>query len=289
MERISRQRVTVIQVKVPYRLLQKANEQGVGSDVEFYYQLKSLTPHGSFIKGTVVPIIQEKYGYSSASIWRKIRRLRELGWMRNNKLAYHLSSYDTIWKSLGYNLKRDKRGNLKFPLSRFVLTNFKSQCAQHDIHINLKKQTLHVRKNLQHAELRKDDYTAMQNCDTFDLRLKLDALGQKRPVDIVRAYERSIENANLEDALMKDVPRCNPDITLSCKGVAKLLGHESASTGHRIIKTLEQNKLIDVRRRVVCLGMKHPQIKAPSGPQYYLEGNMIMRQIPSMLYVNLES
>lgn len=252
--------------------------------------LKSVSPHGSFSKGSVGPTIQSHFDISAASLWRRMKRLVELGWVRNHKLAYHLTSYDDVWKDLGYDLKRTKRNTLSFPLSRFRLVNFRQQCAQHDLHINLKRQSDNVRKNLQHAGLRKDDYAAMQNCDTYELKQRLDELGEKRPVDIVRSHEESVLSEQLEKASeISEVPRCNIDITLSCKGFAKLIGLKSASSGHRIIKTLQQAKLIDVRHRIACLGIKHPLRAMPTGSQYWLEGGMIMKQLPNKLYVNLES
>jgi len=54
--------------------------------------------------------------------------------------------------------------------------------------------------------------------------------------------------------------RVNKDITLSVRGVSRILGYKSASTGYKIEKQLEKSKLITIIRRPILYNYSLPNL-----------------------------
>lgn len=233
----------LIRLKVPQGLVKKANQLKVWNDVLFYYKMKSLRVEGSFHKSEVVKVVSGRFGYSEPSIWRKLRKLIDLGYVFKVGDHYCLVSYDVLFKKLGFTLvetKKKKRSG--FPIFRIEsrdLNNFLDYIGLEEIKSSFFRQ----RKSLKSSE----HIGLIQNhsLETFKQMFRKSNINQKIDSLLDLKSLSYLIAKGVQDVSLKQ----NLDITISCFGISRLLGFLSPSTGYAIERRLEELGLIQIRRR----------------------------------------
>jgi len=136
-------------IKVPEGIIAKANEQGLISQLQFYYELKAARVDGYFIN------ILQAVDYSQSYIYKNIDKLLVLGWIRKEGTNYQLVKYDDLFKYFNYDLmlklknKTIRRGNFKiFKISVDKLKEFIIYIAYEEIKLNFARQKYAIKQKL---------------------------------------------------------------------------------------------------------------------------------------------
>lgn len=235
-------------LKVPEGLVRKANIKGIWPDILFFYQLKSLNIDGTIKKGNIESELSMKFQISKSSVWRKIGRLVKLGLLRVDKDCYKINKYDILFNLLGYNLKEKiyyrkdikivRKGNFKiFKISINNLGSFLEHIAYQEIQLSFQRQ---IFKSNRKSKLRN--------------LIQKNKLNSTSNLGLFRDFS-FIKDTLKEDYLLgKFLDQNNySGITLSCSGVAKLLGYLSSSSGFFLEKKLEKLGLLRVENRKILL------------------------------------
>jgi len=239
-----------INLKVPAGIIKRANEKGILSDLLFYYQLKSLNIDGSFKQGQITPLLISKFNYSSSSIWRKIGNLVKLDFIIKNEYEYNLISYDRFFSTLGYNLDEkiyyknySKRyGNFKiFKIPVNELNNFIERITYEEIKLNFKKQAYQILKQV------KDSSSSINRLIPKNILKKI-TLRDISSFELINNYLIDQKILKVED---KEFDK--NDISLSCSGIAKMMGFNSASKGWKLEKKLEKLGFLYIQPRKYLL------------------------------------
>jgi hypothetical protein len=244
-------------LKVPEGLIKRANGLGLLSDIVFWYQLKSLNIEGKIVKGNIEKTLSVKFGYSIPSIWRKIKNLEELSWIKKEDSEYKLISYDLLFLKLGYIYKseinykfynklitKDKKPKFKiYKIPTININYFFEHVAYEDIKHNFKKQAytiIHTIKTNSHLPI----YQSIIQKNLLN-KVKLNDI---KSFELLNQH--IIENRESEEYWDK-TSEC--DITLSCQGLANLLGYSSSQTGYNIQNKLEDLGLLKIEKRKILL------------------------------------
>lgn len=246
-------------LKVPEGLIKRANQLGLLSDIIFWYQLKSLNIEGKLVKGQIETSLHKKFQYSYSSIWRKIKNLIDYGWLRPEQNCYKIINYSLIFYKLGYkfgekiNIKFDskavkKDNTLTRPLFKInkievnKLPYFFEYCAYEDIKLNFKKQAFVILRQIKRNP-ENPTYQSIIQKKILE-RVKLNDINS---FDLINQF--IIESR--KDEFYKKTS--DFDITLSCQGVANLLGYNSSYSGYSIQQRLEKLGLIRIEKRKVLI------------------------------------
>jgi len=240
---------TKILLKVPEGLIRKANEEKILNDVIFYYQLKSLTIEGHFKKNGLIRLVQSKFRISESSIWRKVKKLVELGYLIKSKEGYSLIRYDAFFKSLHYDIavctksksifgtmvRYKRRGSFKiFKILVQNLDNFLSYIAYEEIKLNFQKQ----------------EYNICKSSNNLSLLIPKKKLNYYQYIN--KLLQMKLQNHYIKTKMKHQfINFINTDVTLSCLGLSKLLGFLSSRSGYLIEKNLVKLGLIDIQKRLV--------------------------------------
>ncbi len=274
---------------------------GILKDLEFYYQLKVLNEEGYFKKGNITPQIQQHYKLSQSSIWRKIRRLLNLGLIRKGKSGYRLVRYDTLFTVLGYDLsfnyKRNRIGNFKiFKVDLNKIDHWILYIAKEEIDLNFDRQAFRIwkkiRKDNHFKQLLRKERTqlhSLRDIRSFIERLynQTDKVDHLKEVEFSKNIQRYID-LTAKDSSTDKIP-INLDITLSNWGISKLLGYKTTLKGFQIQKLLNKMNLIKSQKREVYLGTTSLTLnefrKKYKDPLFRLDGSSIYRVLPNKIVV----
>jgi len=256
-----------VSLKVPEGIVQKANQLGIWVDVLFYYQLKSLNVEGVLKKGEIEPILIDRFNLTRPSIWRKIKRLINLGLLIKTENFYKLCSYDSLFFILGYSLeekiyyKGDKKlrrkGNFKiWQIAVDKLKSFLENIARKEIELNYQRQLYKISQTLKQDEyLLKLIPKNKLKVNLVDLE-SLDLI--KNLLNINNLVEKSFKAKQISYLEAKNgesyySTQSNIDVTLSCNGLAKLLGFKSAASGYKLEQKLKKLGLISIKTRKILI------------------------------------
>lgn len=210
-----------------------ANENDVLNEFKFYYQLKQLKIDGFFKRGELQSY-SDVLGCSTATISRKLTKLRNVGFIRKVKGGFQLLSYDAFWERLGYDLSDSKNFQIIKVSSKI---DFEWELYSKEIQISLKNQERKVIKNHIYKE-------TDRNPDTENVPRNLQK-ALKRKFSHKIALRRNLQDIRKTLTL----PEINYDITLSCQGVANLFGYVSSKQGSIIEKELQKRGLLKIVKR----------------------------------------
>ena len=216
-------------LKIPEDLFRLANKQKILQDVIFYYHVKSLNVEGALPFGKIIFLICSRFTMSESSTRRKLKQLLNLGFIKKYKQSYSLVSYNTLWKTVGLDLKQrgNRRGKFKiFRISPKDLPLFFERVSQEEIVWNLFKQQYRVYE---------------QFCKGLNVH--------KSTPKVQGVVFSELPIAAQIDAYLNKTDVRNLDVTLSCLGVAKLMGCKTAAFGCLLQKRLEKLRFIHVERR----------------------------------------
>jgi len=221
-----------VTLKFPHGLTKVCREKKLLTLVKFWYQLKKQSTNGYLSKGSLSSL-----NCHHSQFWPKLKKLSQLGYIRLYKNGYALVSYDCLWKSLGYtySFKRkeetiERRNNFRIlkvsdteidyvwdELDRLLVFNsFKRQeKATSTVTTTMPKYTKeYINGSLNHV------YSVI-----------IDGSIEQKAESALNLFK--FKNANL-------------DVSLSCKGFARILGYKSSYSGH-----LHQHKFYEPVKRCV--------------------------------------
>jgi len=206
-------------VKLPYGLTKVCREKKLLTLVKFWYKLKTQAKNGCLVKGSLIHVSDE----SLSQIYSKLKKLQQLGLLRPYKKGYLICSYDSLWKYLGYSYsfkrkgeKRERRNNfriLKVPSSE--LDYAWDELDRLLIFDSLKKQEKAIS-------------TVKASMPKYTQEYVNGSLNHVYSVIIAGTIEeKAISALNLFQ-----LNNVNQDVTLSSKGVSKVLGYRSSYSGY---------------------------------------------------------
>lgn len=280
-------------IKIPQECFKRSKDNNILNQVEFYYKLKMLSRNGYFEKGRVISTINKHIKQSDANIWKKIKELVQTGLCYNHSQGYRLVSYDKLFEKLGYDLVKSKNRRGTFKIHKVptkLISDVRSTIAFVDLRENLNQQTnrafynLHKDKRYQYTE---------KNLHSATLKEKRSILNSvvKSNVRMIELNDEAITTQKLYEARSnKDMQQlfCNPDVTLSLKGVCRILGFSNTSSAHATIKRLQHYKMIEVEKRRIRIGscaLSYAEYLKDYSDLYIMEGNVLFRRLPNKISV----
>lgn len=214
-------------IKCPVGLVKKANEQDLLSPLLFYFQLKGINKTSSFNKEEFYQICRNYTNLSKSAIYTNITKLKELTWIKeiNNKII--LCKYDYLFQYFGFDLTLRKRKGLKNRKGTFKILKISTS--------RIKQLFLEICK----LEIKQNILTQYRA-----LNYKVKLLRKKSSLS-----NKLVDNSNIARKFLKS--QINFDITLSARGISRILGFKSPCTGFSIAKKLElQGDILYQNRQV---------------------------------------
>lgn len=253
-------------LKVPEGLFCLSNKQKILSDVIFYYHLKSLNVEGVLPFGQIIHLIRSHFNVSESSTRRKLKQLLNLGFIKKYQQGYSLINYDTLWKTVGLDVKQrgNRRGKFKiFKIPPNDLPLFYERVSQEEIAWNLFKQQYRVYEQFRKGTNMHKSMPKVQGVVFSEL-------------PIAAQIDAYLHKTNVRDL----------DVTLSCLGVAKLMGCNTAAFGCLLQKRLEKLRFIHVERRK-CLYRKDCCLTDHNYKYYKQESLAFTKEDSGLLYYNM--
>lgn len=268
-------------IKIPSGGYKKARAIGVLNELCFYYRCKVVVDqHGFIPKGKIVPTLKSLM-LSDGAIWNHIRKAIECGFIKKNKQGYRLVSYDQVFSILGYDMTivKGRKGTFKIhKVSVKHIDQIKSWIAFVDIRDNLKTQVINAWRNLK-SDSRYQYTVPKTRIPLSHKKAILDDIAEDY-VHMVKLNDQAIYTNQLQDDYGHEQTHfCNADITLSLKGIGKLLGLTNTSSAHKIVRSLIDLGLMTKRNRVIRIGatlLTRDQINTKT---HYIELGAIFRRI----------
>lgn len=176
-----------------------------------------------------------------SSIYRNINDIMSRGWIRRVANGYRLCSYKTFFKDLRVEYRHWDQEHLKEGMRPTDLSAF------HEIRRNLANQV-----RAAHGAIRKDEtyqrsYTNARDCSKYS---RMETLTHLHPAYMVETNDANEEVCKYHEARgTESSPQsCNPLVTLSNKGVQKVLEVSSTSVTHHILLRLEEFGYLKIER-----------------------------------------
>ncbi len=257
-------------IKVPRQSYKAANERGILREFLFYCTLKTINIEGVLRRGTIIPFCKEKTGLSESSIRAKLKQLSDLQWIKRDcKGNVSVCKYDVVWNTLGID-KQDKDGKKIFRIDSGNYQELKSKIEVNEIKDCLLQQSFRVRSSFL-KELGNED-TARKPSVLSKIRKRI-----LNTIDFSKLFlYRS------KKILKGSQYSYNCDVSLSCLGVARLLGYTSAMQGCLIEKELMKAELLQVERRILYVGEGYYTEGLPKGC-FVSKNGKILKQLPNKL------
>lgn len=263
-------------IKVPISLFKIANENGLLHVLKFYYNVKTLTIHGAFKDIDFINIIKDHLfvSYNTAKKYRSLLLKNQFAFIKDKHI--HLISYDKLWELLNVTKFNDR-----YKLIYTNIENFENDICFAEIKFNLKKQE----KNLQKKHINKElGYCLDAETNAKNRKLKKALLYNMNCKSKIQEQFKKIQTQL--DSLL-DI---NYQITLSCKGIAQILGFKSGSMGHSIIKRLiSLNCLKSVAQRALKIAnnvSKNAFNYMQLDSSFFLtKNNVLMKFLPNLITI----
>ena len=247
-------------------------------EVIFFYQLKSLTIEGRFQKQDILKLFQNKYVISYSNFRLKLNNLIKLGWVEELEKEYKLIKYDKFFEMMGY--ERERFSAIKrlkfiiqipnrykiFKIETNKLTNLVQYVAYEEIKLNFKRQAFAILQDLKTNPLKKTIQKKLKG------KLRLNDLSSFNDLNRVL-----IEVLNLP----KFVKTSKYDISLSCKGIAKLMGFTSVTMGFHIERFLMNVGLLEIKNRFSLINTNYMvnqdecNLLMKTSPKFIIRDNML--------------
>ena len=233
------------QLKIPYGLKKIANENKLWGDVLFYYQLKQLRVDGCFDKKNLVYNLAVELQQNRNTIYKKLSRLKKLGWIKSIKSKKQnsflsLISYDKLW--ININIPFDKENGLKLIK---ISSNLDCETINREVNYNEIKKSINNQKKV----VRKKARQLLSK--TFGYSVKPMARGGiKSLIESEENIGEIIFNgiSNQHESIRKSKSTkfdTNWECTLTCQSIAHLLGYTSVMTGWNIAHDLQDYGYIE--------------------------------------------
>lgn len=251
-------------LKIPTKLHLFCKDKNCVNEVVTYYQLKIVNSNGYFPGTTLIhKMLSEKISKSESSCYYKLRKCISTGLVKKTAYGYQLVSYDDMFELLGYNMtyynKRKRKGFFKIhKIREDNIAEVKNWIQYVDIRDSLRKQRILLFKSLKNSKTHSvplDHYT-ISSC-----KEKLDELVSRDPVKFYSSFKDDLNTYIYTLQTGKKFKReLNLDITLSLKGVCRVLGLTNVSSARLILERLSKNKFLKVESRIIPTSHLHPDI-----------------------------
>ena len=197
-------------IKVPEGCRRASCAAGLESEVIIFFKLKSIRVDGFFKTGINLSQITSKLDTTERTVRRWFTKLEECGFAYRNDNGIGLISYDRLYTRLGYDMSIKRNRNGKTRVGSFKIYKIDALDVKH------------IGSAITAEEIRLN-----QSRQEYMIKMKHLPMPSKQPdTNIGNKCERSI----------------------SCSGVAKLLGYKSSSSGHKAESLLTKHSLANVTR-----------------------------------------
>lgn len=281
-------------LKIPKDCYYKSKSLGLLNDVIFYYQIKSINDHGFFKNNTLIKQISHHTQYASSTIWRKVKRLQQNHLITKHNNGYRLASYDKLFEILQYDLTWNGKRKGTFKIHRIPLDQIhdvKSWLAYVDLRDNLNHQVKVAYKKLLKDERYQYTGKSLHCASKSYKKYHLDQIA-KSTVQMVKfnddnklAYQ--ISQSHQRDNITCDM--CNPDVTLSLKGICRILGLSNTSCAHKIIERMKEFNMINSIKRACFDRVTHMSYDQylKIAHKYILKDGVLFRRLPNKLILGV--
>ena len=269
-------------LKIPRKLHNFCKKKKCLNEVVTYYQLKIINSSGYFKGTTIVSrMISSGICNTESSCYYKLNKGIKLGVIKKTQKGYQIVSYDDMFEMLGYdmqyNYKKKRKGFFKiYKIQELNIKSVKSWVQYVDIRDSLRQQRLTLYQSLRNH---KTHPVPLSHYTQSDCREILNQFVSKDPVqfyddfrDDLNGYIYSLMSGKSE--YKRDL---NLDITLSLKGVCRILGLTNISSARDILESLSLTGFLEVTRRLVKTEIDSPNIyyKMVRGERYANLSNKI--------------
>lgn len=231
-----------MKVKIPEHLYQVTRISRLQRDVDFYYFLKTIDTSGFISKSSLVCQVKKQTPISDSSIYRKIKRLIELQWVKKTSNGYRLCTYRFLFERLGL-------GDRKV-----YFTELKGRATITSAHIELKKKIQSQAYAALMALSSDRNYQRSFKNTRGKLIERLDQLTQNEVAYMIENNAKSRQCAEYAEISQGSAPSfCNPDITMSYNRIAEFLCLSSSSEAFVLMNTLLENGLVEIERNRLVL------------------------------------
>lgn len=205
-------------LKFPHGLTKVCRERKLLTLVKFWYVLKAQSTNGYFPKGSLSNLD------CNSQLWPNLRKLVKFGFIRPYKNGYALVSYDKLWKCLGYTYSFKRKG---FTLER--RNNFRILKAP-STEIDFVWEELD--RLLVNDCFKKQEKAVSTVLTTMPKYTKEYINGSLNHVYSV-TMDGTMEEKACSALNLFQSQKVNLDVSLSCKGFARILGFKSSYSGHK--------------------------------------------------------
>lgn len=219
-------------------------------------------------------------------------RLLELQMMRKDVDGYRLVKYDSLFEMLGYDLSWNGKRYGEFKLHKIPSNqcrNLKELMAFLDIRDNLNSQVKRAFKALKSTK----QYTVpYHTCTGMDNKRKaLSMIVKKNLRTIVKSNDENRERVEFAEAFGKSIDStyCNPDVTLSLKGICRVLGLSNTSSAHLILQKLRKQQRIDINKRSLFIEtttLSDREARTQYGNNFKVKDGMLFRTLSNQIILS---
>lgn len=292
-------------IKVPEGIIKKANDKGIRNEILYFFRFKAIHRHGYFPIDSYVSTISKSLSISESSVWRITKKLVVLGFIKKEKYGYRLISFDSLCSLMDYDIsyysELERKG--RFKIYKFSIeeinSNLYKKIATEEIRTNLEKQKYQVKKSKYFKRFVKSKATQKEHSQANKCSTRIDIQTIFTTVDKLDHVKKQVKSKKITE--MNEYLKAkgdeeieqeftNLDITLSNKGLCKLLGFKSTETAHKLQLELNRLGLILSRKRRLFIKSASPlEIrnfrKYFPDPSYILSRGVIMKILPNHITV----
>lgn len=262
------------QLKIPIGMYKLCQRQMVLTDIIFWLQLKTLNCQGFLNKKTLPKICKKEFGITQSSFYKKIKRLKELCYIKEEMNSYKMISYDSLWKSLNYDKVQceEIEGKLivrnsfklmkinvsttlkKFNWRKLTKARLQNIWIYNEIHSCYINQVSNICKHLYSYDFNKKKWARKVIQKTLGEAISSSYIDDSQ---FLRRFNKINRQLLLHESKPKFEQASFADITLSTNGLSNLLGYDSNSNGYCIQKKLEKMRFISIKKRKIFLTMRN--------------------------------
>jgi DNA-binding Lrp family transcriptional regulator len=268
-----------ILLKIPEGAYKSANEKGILDELLFYYDLKSLNPHGFFSRGSGSILIKDKLNISESTLRRNLKKLEKLTWIKRINANILLTNYDHLWITLGLDPHKEKIKIHKLAPDGNLIKNLFFE----EIKLNLKRQKHKLFENYVKNELSDNGVNKHP-----------EYMHKSKLAIIVRKLKPYIQKS-LKDGHLKQLryfkkhlqyKGTNFDVTLTCKGIACIFGYKAESQGYIIQQQLKNCNKITITKRCLLINKSfHGKGYVELPKSFFIKGKHLYKQLPNMITI----
>lgn len=250
-------------VKIPDGFCYQARARNLFKQSLHFFHLKANNKSGFYSEDNVLKEFKPVLHKSEAQCRRILQALVKCKFIRVQSNGYVLASYNTFYKLLGYKMGYNITHEGKVRLGTFKIHKKHISCLEQlklfvqylDIKVNINKQARYSQ-----SKLDKDKRFECPEPAQRKLMQKKSGLTVKEYLksivleNVARIVEFNDESQRINEFCEETGKRnpfiyCNPDCTLSLRGIVKLLNLSSVSSAWKLLEDLKKHGFIELEKR----------------------------------------